>query len=338
MTRTMVTAAAVNRDRASTNQPIFSTSPVDTATTSPAATRRVSTEPSTAALRPSSCCTRAAAVIQLVTAARCRKVSPTALPAQASAIRPPASASRSPERSTAAWTATPTQNGSEATEAKCSRPQASAFSWPVSWLRKSHHRNRGPERASGTPGSAYGRSWICMASQGLDQGLRSVRGRRQQTVTGWLRRPPPGNRFFPATTRSRRRPQARPRTPDPEPRASALEHWSFGPRTRIRAPGLGLQASGPDPEPGPRPPNLASRTSASPDRDPGRGRRPVPLGVSPSARPAPPRTAAWPVRPPGCSSARRAAPAPARPAGRGSPPRPPGAPRAVPAASRARRR
>lgn len=153
MTTTMVTAAAVNRDRASTNQPIFSTSPVETATTSPAATRRVSAEPSTAALRPSNCCTRAAVVIQLVTAARCRKVSPAATPAPASASSPPASASRPPERSTAACTAAPTQNGSEATEAKCSRPQASALSCPPSWLRKSHHRNRGPERASGAPGS-----------------------------------------------------------------------------------------------------------------------------------------------------------------------------------------
>ncbi|BFO19484.1 hypothetical protein SHKM778_58720 [Streptomyces sp. KM77-8] len=147
-----MTAAAVNRDRASTNQPIFSTSPVETATTSPAATRRVSAEPSVAALRASSCWTRAAAVIQLVTAARCRNVSPSALVAQASAISPPASASRPPERSTAAWTAAPTQNGSAATETKCSRPQASDVSCPDSWLRKSHHRNRGPERASGTPG------------------------------------------------------------------------------------------------------------------------------------------------------------------------------------------
>ncbi|GAA3243442.1 hypothetical protein GCM10020256_68250 [Streptomyces thermocoprophilus] len=40
-----MSAAAVKRDTASTNQPIFSTSPVETATTSPAATRRVSADP-----------------------------------------------------------------------------------------------------------------------------------------------------------------------------------------------------------------------------------------------------------------------------------------------------
>ena len=75
-TPTVATAAAANRASASTNQPIFSTSPVRTATTSPAATRRVRTEPSSAVLRASSCCTRAAAVIQLVTAVRCSMVSP----------------------------------------------------------------------------------------------------------------------------------------------------------------------------------------------------------------------------------------------------------------------
>ena len=52
---------------------------METATTSPAATRRVSAEPSSAALRASSCWTRAAAVIQLVTAARCSMVSPSAV-------------------------------------------------------------------------------------------------------------------------------------------------------------------------------------------------------------------------------------------------------------------
>ncbi len=143
----------MNREKASTNQPIFSTSPVETETTSPAATRRVSAEPNWAALRARSCWTRAAAVIQLVMAVRCRKVSPTALPAQASASSPPARASREPDRSTTACTATPTQNGSAATEAKCSSPQASDLSCPLNWFRKSHHRSRGPERASGTPGS-----------------------------------------------------------------------------------------------------------------------------------------------------------------------------------------
>ncbi|CAM5464182.1 hypothetical protein SFUMM280S_10951 [Streptomyces fumanus] len=167
----MVSAAAVKRETASTNQPIFSTSPVDTATTSPAATRRVSAEPSRAALRASNCWTRAAAVIQLVMAVRCRKVSPRALPTQASAIRPPARASRVPDRSTTACTARPTQKGNEETETKCSSPQASDLSWPPAWFRKSHQRNRGPERASGTPGSGYGRSWICMTSQWLVSGV-----------------------------------------------------------------------------------------------------------------------------------------------------------------------
>lgn len=121
---TSVSAAARKRDSASTNQPIFSTSPVDTATTSPAATRRVSAEPRWAAWRASSCWTRAAAVIQLVTAARCRKVSPTAMPAPHSTSSPPVWASRLPERSTTACTANPTQNGSAETDTKCSSPQA----------------------------------------------------------------------------------------------------------------------------------------------------------------------------------------------------------------------
>jgi len=37
-------------------------------------------------------------------------------------------------------------------------------------VRPSHHRKRGPERTSGTPGSGYGRSWICMTSQWLVSG------------------------------------------------------------------------------------------------------------------------------------------------------------------------
>lgn len=131
-TSTTVTAAAANRDKASTNQPIFSTSPVETATTSPAATRRVSAEPSWAVLRASSCWTRAAAVIQLVTAVRCSMVSPSAMPAPQSTISPPVRASLVPERSTTAWMARPTQNGSPETATKCSRPQARALNCPPS--------------------------------------------------------------------------------------------------------------------------------------------------------------------------------------------------------------
>lgn len=113
---TRAAAAAAKRESASTNQPIFSTSPVETATTSPAATRRVSAEPSSAVLRASSCWTRAAAVIQLVTAVRCSMVSPTAISTPRTAIRAPASASRPPDRSTTAWTANPTASGSPAME------------------------------------------------------------------------------------------------------------------------------------------------------------------------------------------------------------------------------
>lgn len=210
----------MKRDTASTSQPIFSTSPVETATTSPAATRRVSAEPSCEALRASSCCTRAAAVIQLVTAARCRKVSPIAVAAPHRAIAPPVRASRVPERSTTASMANPTQNGCAETATKCSSPQARDLSWPPSWLRPSHHRKRGPERASGTPGSGYGRSWICMTSQWLESGVGGgggrgrrrgggggevagrrgrtsgkVRGERQQTVQGSRRSVVKINRF-----------------------------------------------------------------------------------------------------------------------------------------------
>lgn len=162
----------MNRETASTNQPIFSTSPVETATISPAATRRVSAEPSWAVLRASSCWTRAAAVIQLVTAARCNMLSPSAMAPPHSTISPPARASFWPERSTTAWTANPTPKGSPETATKCSSPQARAVSCPPSWLRKSHHRNLGPERASGTPGSGYGRSWIFMTSQWLASRMR----------------------------------------------------------------------------------------------------------------------------------------------------------------------
>lgn len=101
----MVSAAAVKRESASTNQPIFSTSPVDTATTSPAATRRVRAAPSIAVLRASSCWTRAAAVIQFVTDVRCSIVSPTATPMPSSTISAPALARPVPERSTTACTA-----------------------------------------------------------------------------------------------------------------------------------------------------------------------------------------------------------------------------------------
>ena len=85
-------AAAAKRDSASTNQPIFSTSPVETATTSPAATRRVSADPNSAVLRASSCCTRAAAVIQLVTAVRWSMVSPTAMRTPSATMSTPANA------------------------------------------------------------------------------------------------------------------------------------------------------------------------------------------------------------------------------------------------------
>lgn len=204
-TSTTVTRAAVHRDTASTNQLIFSTSPVDTVTTSPAATRRVNTEPSSVALRASSCCTRVAVVTQLVTAARCRRVSPRALPAHSSASSPPMSARRAPERSSTAWTARPTQKGSAETEAKCSSPHASAFSCPPSWWRPSHHRNRAPERVSGTPGSGNGRSWMRMSSLGLGGGVRLVPGRKRRTActatsrhlpaTAWRRTAAPGKRF-----------------------------------------------------------------------------------------------------------------------------------------------
>lgn len=129
---TSTVAAARKRESASTNQPIFSTSAVDTATTSPAATRRVSAEPSSAVLRASSCWTRAAAVIQLVIAVRCSMVSPTAIAAPSSMISPPERASLPPERSTTAWTAKPTASGSPAIAHWCSSPQASDRHWPPS--------------------------------------------------------------------------------------------------------------------------------------------------------------------------------------------------------------
>lgn len=131
-TTTTAMAAARKRDSASTNQPIFSTSPVDTATTSPAATRRVSAEPSSAVLRESSCWMREAAVIQLVTAARCSIVSPTVIAAPKRAMTTPASASRPPERSTTACTASPAPSGRPATPSWCSSPQESDLSWPRS--------------------------------------------------------------------------------------------------------------------------------------------------------------------------------------------------------------
>ncbi|MBW8699251.1 hypothetical protein MBT84_06580 [Streptomyces sp. MBT84] len=123
-TATTVSAAALKRETASTNQPIFSTSPVDTATTSPAATRRVRAEPSSAVRRARSCWTRAAAVIQLVTAVRCSMASPSAMPSPHNRRSPPVWARRAPERSTTAWTAKPTQKGSPQTDRKCSSPQA----------------------------------------------------------------------------------------------------------------------------------------------------------------------------------------------------------------------
>lgn len=150
----MATSAEVKRASASTNQPIFSTSPVLTATTSPAATRRVSTEPSSTVLRASSSCTRAAALIQLVTAIRCSIVSPSAVSRPRASIRAPAAASRLPEWSTTAWTAMPTVAGNDATAAMWSVPHRAAVICPRIWRFSSQSRKRKPERVSGTPGSA----------------------------------------------------------------------------------------------------------------------------------------------------------------------------------------
>ena len=66
----------------------------------------------------------------------------------------------------------------------CSSPQARALSWPPSWFRPSQSRNRGPDRASGTPGSGYGRSRICMTSQGSAGGGEGDGERQKQTVKG----------------------------------------------------------------------------------------------------------------------------------------------------------
>ena len=153
----MASSAEVKRASASTNQPIFSTSPVQTATTSPAATWRVRTAPSSTVLRVSSCWTRAAALIQLVTAVRCSMVSPNAVSRPSSMITAPASASRVPERSTTACTAQPTAAGKEATAAMCRVPQAAAANCPRHCLTSSQSRRREPERASGSPGSEKGR-------------------------------------------------------------------------------------------------------------------------------------------------------------------------------------
>lgn len=150
----VATSAEVKRARASTNQPIFSTSPVLTAITSPAATRRVRTEPSSTVLRASSSCTRAAAVIQLVTAVRCSMVSPRAVSTPRASISPPAVASRRPEWSITAWTAKPTTAGNEPTAAMWSVPHKAVAIWLRIWRFSSQSRKRKPERVSGTPGSA----------------------------------------------------------------------------------------------------------------------------------------------------------------------------------------
>src|SRR5439155_4989201 len=101
-TAKQVSSAATNRPSTSTNQPIFSTSPLLTATTSPAAIRRVSSEPSSAALRISSCCRRDAVLIQLVTTALWKYESAPALAAPKASRRAPASISLGQDRSIAA--------------------------------------------------------------------------------------------------------------------------------------------------------------------------------------------------------------------------------------------
>ena len=135
-TPTVVTAAAPNRETASTNQPIFSRSPVLTATISPAATRRVMAEPSSVVLRASSCCIRATAVIQLVTAARCsmraaERDQQDAQQARTGRRPGPVGRRRGPPT---ACTARPTGSGNEAMAPTFTSPQARALSLPAELL------------------------------------------------------------------------------------------------------------------------------------------------------------------------------------------------------------